>query len=307
MNVFPSRSAFPASELRIAFLLAILFLACGLNIFAQDPPDLGEFSYKIANGSVEEKRDALYQLRNFATREASIVAIPALIDASEIVRATAASAVIYIGKNESAELLIPLLKDSSGFVRREAAYALGSLGAIASTKSLVNVLQNDNKRDVRIAAAIALGKIGDLSAVDSLTETISKNPKSSHTFVRRSAALAIGQIARMAQFQESIEPGADEVYDAASFEAKKQKYINLTKHLEFARANEVLIKMLQNKKESSDAKREAAFALGEIADSGSLKILSRFIDSEDEYLSEIAAESTIKILNSNLATTINNK
>ena len=57
----------------------------------------------------------------------------------------------------------------------------------------------------------------------------------------------------------------------------------------------VLIKALQNKKESDDARREAAFALGAIGDSSAIAALEADRNSADPYLAEICKEALLKI------------
>ncbi|MDM7922537.1 MAG: hypothetical protein QUS14_09590, partial [Pyrinomonadaceae bacterium] len=58
-------------------------------LYAQQP-SLAELEQSIRSGDVEAKREALFQIRNLRSAEASRLAIPALKDANEIVRATAA-------------------------------------------------------------------------------------------------------------------------------------------------------------------------------------------------------------------------
>ena len=53
--------------------------------------------------------------------------------------------------------------------------------------------------------------------------------------------------------------------------------------------------MLQNKDESYDARREAAFSLGAIGGDQSLKLLTTYQDSPDPYLAEICKEGVQKI------------
>ena len=102
----------------------MLFLSLAtLNLSAQD---LGPIRSGIVSTNIELRRDALFQIINLKTEEASRLALPALSDPNEIVRATAASAIIHIPKPEALRALIPLLSDKSEFVRRESAHALGS-------------------------------------------------------------------------------------------------------------------------------------------------------------------------------------
>jgi HEAT repeat protein len=83
---------------------------------------------QIASDSVEAKRSALFEIRNYSSPEASRLALPALTDKDEIVRSSAASSVVFLPKDEAARALVPLLGDRAEFVRREAAFALGEVG-----------------------------------------------------------------------------------------------------------------------------------------------------------------------------------
>lgn len=294
-------TVFTNLQIRRQFTICICVCALfAVDIFPQNSVDYSELSKKLNSGTIEEKRDALYFVRNIGTEEASKIAIVALEDSSEIVRATAVASVIFLEKNDASHHLNPLLNDPSIYVRRETAYALGKVRSLLSVVPLIKALQNDKDLEVRSAAAIALGQIGDHSAVNALTEIITKNQKSSQTFLRRSAALSIGQIARNSQFLEYAKTDSKFVFVNANWEAKNSTYYDLTQLPEFKLASEVLIKMLQNKKESNDAKREAVFALGEIADSRALGVLQQNMNSEDELLAATSNKSISKILDSKI-------
>src|SRR5690606_21280657 len=111
----------------------------------------------IASGTSEVKRDVLHRIRGHRSADASELALPALRDSEPIVRATAASAVIWLDPYEATQVLAPLLSDRSEFVRREAAYALAKAGSSAAVPRLSEVLRRDSDIEVRAAAAIALG------------------------------------------------------------------------------------------------------------------------------------------------------
>lgn len=255
------------------FLLpfCFVFFFGSFSIFAQTSTDFLIFAEKLRNGSTEEKRDILFQVRNLRTEQASRLAVPALNDSAEIVRATAVSSVIFLPTNEAAQLLVPLLNDKSNYVRRETAYALGKLGNSQAVSSLLQILQNEREEEVKNAAAIAIGEIGDVSAVETLTRILQRKPKSDEEFTRRSAARSIGQI-------------AENVAESANVPV-------------FLTANRILISILQNPKESADTKREAAFALGEIGDQSSIQILQNQLNSEDIYLAGISRTALKKIEN----------
>jgi HEAT repeat protein len=280
----------------LPFYIVCLFLGISINIFAQTGTDFLLFADKIRNGTVEEKRDILFQIRNIKTEQASRLAIPTLNDSSEIVRATATNSVIFLPSDEAVRLLLPLLQDKSILVRRETVYALGKTRNPQATNSLLQILQNDKEFEVKTAAVIALGEIGDVSAVDNLTEILQRKPKEKENFLRRSVARSIGQIAHFQQFQEYPKTFFDKFYYLDFQESIQPQFESLTKTLSvFQKSNEVLISILQNSKESDDTKRESAFALGEIADESSIQILQQNSSSEDIYLAEISQNSLTKI------------
>src|SRR5690348_13053142 len=84
----------PSALISFSFvLLFFVFFVCFVrSSFAQS--NLDPLTQKIKSGSVEEKREALFQIRNLRSEAASQIAIPALRDSNDIVRATAASSVI---------------------------------------------------------------------------------------------------------------------------------------------------------------------------------------------------------------------
>src|SRR5690348_6328443 len=87
---------------RACFRLIIFFCVFGVllavNISAQTLETLAE---QIRSGNSEQKRSALFEIRNRQKEEASRIAVPALKDSSDIVRATAAFSVIYLPKEEA--------------------------------------------------------------------------------------------------------------------------------------------------------------------------------------------------------------
>jgi HEAT repeat protein len=279
-------------RITIFAILCLVFL-CAENIFAQDFETLAE---QIRSGSSEQKRDALFQIRNLRTAEASRFAVAALNDSDEIVRATAAFSVIYLPKDEALARLAPLLRDKSELVRRETAYALGKIQNSAAVNLLIQTVQKDKIQDVKNAAVVALGEIGDAAAIDALAQILTRRPKEDEEFFRRSAARSIGQIAQILQTDarqkatpESFLP--DELKRTLKFE-----YKNLGEAFpSFRSAVQILLQTLQNPREADDVKREAAFALGAIGDRAAVETLRKNLSSEDYYLAEIAAEALRKI------------
>lgn len=254
---------------------------------------------KIASGTTEEKRDALFQIRNLQTEQASHIAVPALKDRDEIVRATAASSVMFLPKDEASAVLLPLLNDRDAFVRREAAFALGTVGSTFATSPLIGLFQRDRDLEVRSAAAIALGKIGDPAAVEPLLTFLTRSrPTEDEEFLRRAAVRSIGQIAQV------IDSGRHKVVTPQDFLPEKYKDLGerhqeeLTKQFPiFKTAVAALNRVLQDTREAIDTRREAAFSLGAIGDAVAVSILQAQRNSADPFLAEIAKEALLKIEN----------
>lgn len=301
-------------ELRITNLKSIfrsVAFLCALSLFAgnssaqivdsaQQENDfaahLDFLSRAIAGGSDEQKRDALLELRNYKTETASRIAVPALKDASEIVRATATASVVFLPKEEAARNLVPLLDDKKPLVRRESAYALGKVGNENTINALLKVLQKDKVTEVRNAAVVALGQIGNVAAVAELAKILQRKPETKEEFMRRAAARSIGQIAQILQTGK-IKVLTPEIFPPAQIESIEQPaYPKLAETFPALRsAINILIQSLRNPKEFQDVRREAAFALGAIGDESAIEVLQANLNSEDYYLAEISRESLLKI------------
>lgn len=287
-----------AKNLSAACVAAIRTIKCGfvLGLFccfvsAQPGDQLEYYRERVKLGTLEVKRDALQELRRLGTEQASRIAAQALNDPSEIVRATAFSAVVFLPKSEANLLLAPFLREKSPFLRKEAAYALAELESTESSPALIEVFLNDKKSEVRSAAAFALGKSGGLMAVPHLTGILSKKPKRSRAFIRRTAARSIGQIAEAVTGRESTAT-TPENYLPGRY---KTSVGARSTGLEFERASEVLANVLSNPKEANDTRREAAFALGAIGNPASESVLQRFASADDLSLAEICREALLRV------------
>lgn len=276
-------------------LFLVSFVCFAGNSSAQD---LESIRSAIASGNVELVRNALFQIRNLHREAASRLAIPALSNADPVVRATAANAVIVLPKTEAAQSLIPLLSDKSEFVRGEAAFALGEVGDASATAALIRNLEKDT-RVVKAAAATALGKIGDVSAVEPLGKILSSRPNEDNEFLRHCSAHAIGLIAELflkhkttATTPENFLP---DKYKSGYLVTSDSDRLAVSQSPAFRAATAILSKVLQNKKEADDTRREAAFALGAIGDPSSLSVLRANLNSPDNYLAEICKEALLKI------------
>lgn len=269
----------------VAFLIG---LAAGASAQAE------KFRAAISDGDTETERNALFELKKIASEEASRIALPALESSDELVRATAASAVIWLPPNEAAAALLPLLNDESEFVRRETAFALGEVGDPSAVTQLIRFIDKEDSLEARNAAVIALGKIGDISAIPSLVEILSKKPNDYNEFTRRSAARSLGQIAARVNGDE---------YDATTpknFLPLKYKEIEpetdaAAESPRFDDAVGILIKVVQNLKESFDTRREAAAALGFIGDRRAVSAIDSCRKSSDVYLKESCDEAFLRL------------
>ncbi len=272
--------------LRAIEISLILLCLAGLSA-AQDMDALRS---AVASQNKELKRDVLLRIRNLHTEAASRIAVPGLKDPDEMVRAVAAAAIVSLPKDEAARDLVPLLADKAPFVRAAAAFALGDVGDRSATKPLVHLLQRDAAPEVRSAAAVALGEIGDVGAVEALTAIFKKSPSEDNEFLRRSAARSIGQIAETATAMISTGTASA---SPGSLTAAKPQAVEIFPG--FRPAVPVLIKVLQNPKETDDTHREAAFALGAAGDASAAGALRSNLNAKDNYLAEICQEALRKI------------
>ena len=276
---------------------AVLFLCIfALSEFSQTPAELQYYAERIEFGEIDVKRSALFDLRNFETESASRVAIPALRDVSEVVRATATHSVVWLPKDEAVRVLSPMLNEKFPFVRREATYALGEVGSVKASSLLINLLQKDKEREVRTASAVALGKIGDVSAISYLKAILVKKPKSKNAFLRRASARSIGQIAQNLQNQTETLTTPESFLPEKYKKVVRPKYRKLFEAFPvFSGVNETLLKIIRNGKETNDTRREASFAIGEIGDASSVERLKQNLRSRDYYLVEISEEALKKV------------
>jgi HEAT repeat protein len=266
------------------------------NTYAQD---LTALETAVRSGTTEQKRDALFQIRNLRSEIASRAALPALSDADPIVRATAASSVLFLPKPEAVPSLSPLLNDKDPFVRKEAAYALGKVEDPDAAAPLVAVLGREKDLEVKAAIAAALGQTGNRSSIEPLIALLKRKPDEDEEFLRRSAARSIGQIAQINR------TGNGYVVTPQNFLPEKLKALTgddlTSKYPAFSAAVATLTAVLRNSKEADDTRREAAFALGSIGSRSATDALRTASNSTDPYLAEIAREALAKIANANSA------
>lgn len=285
---------FSSSAIASAGIAAALFLFA-FPVFGQVPSEIDSLALLVRNGTVEEKRDALYQLRVIGTGEASRAAVPALSDPEPIVRATAAGALSALPSSEAVAALLPLLNDKKDFVRKEAVIALGGTGDPAAEQALIRAMEKDDEYAVRAAAAEALGKVGTGASIPVLTKALSEKPKDKRQALRRSAARSVGLIA--ARFWKSnVSNSNPESFLPSKFKTSTGSLMDLTSiDHSYEAVAVVLRRILSSEREQPDTKREAAFALGTIGDRDAIPILEACLVSEDPYLAESCKEALSKL------------
>jgi HEAT repeat protein len=261
---------------RILVRLSVLVITCSLTAPAFSVRQSGSLTpaqsavekqrQRLSATDPEERRDALMQLWAMHRAEASRVAAVGLTDASPMVRAVAAKAILALGPEESVAALTPLVGDKDEFVRREVAYALGQTKSRNATAALMQLL-NDKEDGVRAAAAVSSGEVGDETAVVTLANVLSgeangstkkKSKGERNIFVLRAVARSLGQIKSRA-------------------------------------AVPALITALTNEKFDDDIHREAARSLGMIGDPAAIPALRAAAASADPYLAQTAFESLRKL------------
>ena len=194
-----------------------------------------------------------------------------------------------------------MLNDKFPFVRREAVYALGEVGSVKAIPALVKLLDKDKDKEVKAAIVVAFGKIGNIATVSSLNSILRKKPKFSKAFMRRSAARSIGQIAQKLQSRKRALTTPESFLPPKYKTPPPSRTANLTNTFPvFAEVNKTLVKVISNKKETDDVRREASFALGEIGNAESIEQLKKNLNSEDYYLVEISKEALLKTNRNNM-------
>lgn len=245
-------------------------VACSSLVFPQSNPQSFSESIetqrqRLSSSDEEERRDAIMKLGSMRRAEASRAAMAGLSDSSAMVKAVAAKAILSIGPAESVTALLPLLADKDEFVRREVAYALGLTKSRSATSALSSLLVTDKEDGVRAAAAVALGEIGDEAGVVTLASVVApelggqqSKKREKNSFVIRAAARSLGQTRNRAGVP-------------------------------------ALVAALGNEKLDEDIRREAAQALGLIADPSAVPALKAASESADPYLAQAAVNSLKRI------------
>ncbi|MBX7055401.1 MAG: HEAT repeat domain-containing protein [Pyrinomonadaceae bacterium] len=296
-----SKARKPFSNIRARGIVSTCILAIILAVvsaLSSDAQETGRAAAILESGSSEQKRDTLMQLRLQADEVSSRLAVKALSDPDELVRATAIGAIGKLPASEVSALLVPLMNDKAEFIRREAAFALGEARSVEAVAELSNVVRRDRAPIVRAAAAAALGKIGSESGLVALTTVFKKRPGSGNEYLRRVAAHSIGEIAERVRFGAGT-PGLTQTTPTNFLPLKyKQPLANIYSKPPlpaFSEALRLLLKAAIDRRETADTRREIAFALGSIGDPSALGFLTANTSNSDIYLAEICREALLKI------------
>lgn len=249
----------------------------------------------ILNGTDEDKRDALFEIRNYRSATASVIAVPALSDRNEIVRATAAASVVFLPASEAFRALASLLSDRRPFVRKEAAYALEKVGYPGSAPAIISALRRERDTEAAAAFVIALGATGDRTAIEPLLGYLRSRPSEETEFIRRSAARSIGRIAQIIRTGNATVTTPQNFLPEKFKDAGAEQEVLLANDSFFRLAVSVLESVLQDVRESDDTRREAAFALGAIGEKTAIDVLKKHENSRDPYLVEIVREALLKL------------
>lgn len=274
----------------ISFFFIVMFFLAPLGTSAQNR-DASELKRTLANGSVDQKREALAWIRSSNDPELARIALASFNDKNSIIRASAISS----AQNSPSDLLVPALetisKDKSLLVRKEVAVSLGKIHDDGRVTGILRErLRREKDREVRAAIIESLGLVGSLNDFSILMGELTKKPSESNEFERAMAARAIGQIARRnrgAAPARSIPSSFNKKSDPSN----PDETIAVASLFEFARFESQVISILIATSESANVRRECAFLLGEAGGHEGYKALRRFIGDEDPYLSRIAKEA----------------
>ena len=150
------------------------------------------------------------------TEQASRLAVPALTDADEIVRATAASSVVFLPAGEAVRYLVPLWTTRTNFLAARPHTALGTVASPDAAAPLLRRLGDEKIPEVKTAIVAPWQKRKPI-AIEPLTRILKKSPNEADEFLRRSAARSIGQIAQI------IHTGRSRVLTPQNFLPEKYK------------------------------------------------------------------------------------
>jgi HEAT repeat protein len=179
------------------------------------------------------------------------------------VRYHAALALGNIGSNAEVAALVKVVKDENCFVRSSAVEALGKIGDYTVVSTLTQAL-SDEKAFVRSRAAESLGKIGNEKAISALIQALNNEGK---FFVRSKIVEALGENCNKKTLEYLIQVILHLLKDE-ELDVRRSAAIALgnlaLKNIDNELAIDALISTLRD--EESSVRSIAAYILGQIGD-----------------------------------------
>ncbi len=217
--------------------------------------EIARLNSQLNSSDEEERRSAVLALATLEAPAARNLLITATGDRSERVRAAAVTALGELGDTALAPLVAPLLLKDKSVFVRKS--AAYALGRLRGQAGTAALVAalKDKNVEVRGAAARALGEYADAQAIEPLSLALTDKSE----FVRAQSARALGVNGRAAR-----------------------------------RTVPNLIRVLTSDPDY-EAKRQAAWALGEIGDPSALPALEAARRATDPYLSSAALAAIEKI------------
>ena len=233
-------------------------------------PAVPEMIEAVKTGKPTQKVGAANALGELATTRAIPALIGALAAKEQEVRLTCRDSLVTLG-SDAVEPLIAALTNKVAFTRRHAAEALGELGDARAAGPLLALIGDDH-RQVRMAAMYAVGKVKDPIATEPLMKELSHDDRE----FREAAAVSLGQIADeravpllIASLDDPVEAVREQAAAALGrIDPKDDKSLG----------------DIERVTTSNDpgARQAAVFALGQIADPGSVPVLDECLDPKIE-------------------------
>lgn len=129
------------------------------SVMPPKPAQVAREAFNVYDADLRRRSVALLSSSYFGGEEPYVRTYRLLIDDQDpTVRAACAHALGIHGTTEDATILIQLLGDDTNYVRWEAAKALQKIHRTDAIRPLMNILDDDEDADVRLAAAQALGQ-----------------------------------------------------------------------------------------------------------------------------------------------------
>ena len=263
-------------EVRLSAAQALARLGCQIAI-----PLLKQ---AVLEGPGGNRRRAAVALSRIGSQEATIALVEDLGKEGLDDNGGAAEGLRRIGADEARPALAEGLRSACSYHRTRVAQALGYIGGRGAVELLVSALKHEDS-SVRFYAARSLGQLG---ATGGLAALYSALVADSEQDVRGEAALAIGRIGGREAFFALVEALKDRR------DLVRAKALESLGHMRVPFSATIVARALRDK--SSEVRRSAAGALGEIDVEDTIPELVRTLDQDscDEVRRE-AAEALGKI------------